>query len=188
MRYKRSLGNLLLCWYKKNEFRWFGCQSGLAKANNYISRFSSSSFRHFTVATARSSMTVLQAPIEARPPDFIIFLGSIQQKPRKGCLAFKKPSSFYFSEVANFADALRNLLLLLFKFVELRILRNVQASHSVIQPIIRKSGQRPLIKLICKLKQLLRRKIGGRIVIGYPVSEKKECRIVHRKGSSQEQF
>ena len=103
MRYKRSLGNLLLCWYKKNEFRWFGCQSRLAKANNYISRFSSSSFRHFTVATARSSMTVLQAPIEARPPDFIIFLGSIQQKPRKGCLAFKKPSSFYFSEVANFA-------------------------------------------------------------------------------------
>lgn len=72
-------------------------------------------------------MTVLQAPIEARPPDFIIFLGSIQQKPRKGCLAFKKPSSFYFSEVANFADALRNLLLLLFKFVEFRILRNVQA-------------------------------------------------------------
>lgn len=101
-------------------------------------------------------MTVLQAPIEARPPDFIIFLGSIQQKPRKGCLAFKKPSSFYFSEVANFADALRNLLLLLFKFVELRILRNVQASHSVIKPIIRKSGQRPLIKLIRKTKQLLR--------------------------------
>ena len=63
-------------------------------------------------------MTVLQAPIEARPPDFIIFLGSIQQKPRKGCLAFKKPSSFYFSEVANFADALRNLLLLLFKFAD----------------------------------------------------------------------